>query len=160
MRFLPTDAESKLLRQYERERRPLDQLAEEDRFMLLFSKIERLTQRMSIITFVGNFNDNVNMLTPVSNYDGQQIGSWEILWFLKIEFWWRMTIQNDLWKLFDQHPCCSWNTIPFHILGLNWGIDLSTYHFPLILGIVRLGLKYRVSLFDGNFISETTKMLI
>lgn len=67
MRFLPTEAESKLLRQYERERRPLDQLAEEDRFMLLFSKIERLTQRMSIITFVGNFSDNVNMLTPVSD---------------------------------------------------------------------------------------------
>ncbi|XP_073679017.1 formin-like protein 3 isoform X1 [Garra rufa] len=67
MRFLPTEAENKLLRQYERERRPLDQLAEEDRFMLFFSKIERLTQRMSIITFVGNFNDNVNMLTPQLN---------------------------------------------------------------------------------------------
>ncbi|XP_051516933.1 formin-like protein 3 isoform X2 [Myxocyprinus asiaticus] len=67
MRFLPTEAESKLLRQYERERRPLDQLAEEDRFMLLFSKIERLTQRMNIITFVGNFSDNVNMMTPQLN---------------------------------------------------------------------------------------------
>ncbi|XP_051962120.1 formin-like protein 3 isoform X2 [Xyrauchen texanus] len=67
MRFLPTEAESKLLRQYERERRPLDQLAEEDRFMLLYSKIERLTQRMNIITFVGNFSDNVNMMTPQLN---------------------------------------------------------------------------------------------
>ncbi|XP_040008001.1 formin-like protein 3 isoform X4 [Xiphias gladius] len=67
MRFLPTEAEVKVLRQYERERRPLDQLAEEDRFMLLFSKIERLTQRMNIITFVGNFADNVNMLTPQLN---------------------------------------------------------------------------------------------
>uniref|UniRef100_A0A3P8VBK1 Formin-like 3 n=1 Tax=Cynoglossus semilaevis TaxID=244447 RepID=A0A3P8VBK1_CYNSE len=67
MRFLPTDAEVKVLRQYERERRPLDQLAEEDRFMLFFSKIERLTQRMNIITFVGNFADNVNMLTPQLN---------------------------------------------------------------------------------------------
>ncbi|KAK3547363.1 hypothetical protein QTP86_018862 [Hemibagrus guttatus] len=67
MRFLPTEAESKLLRQYEKERRPLEQLAEEDRFMLLFSKIERLTQRMSIITFVGNFNDNISMLTPQLN---------------------------------------------------------------------------------------------
>lgn len=67
MRFLPTEAEVKVLRQYERERRPLDQLAEEDRFMLLFSKIERLTQRMNIITFVGNFTDNVNMLTPQLN---------------------------------------------------------------------------------------------
>lgn len=67
MRFLPTDGEVKVMRQYERERRPLDQLAEEDRFMLIFSKIERLTQRMNIITFVGNFADNVNMLTPQLN---------------------------------------------------------------------------------------------
>lgn len=67
MRFLPTESEVKVLRQYERERRPLDQLAEEDRFMLLFSKIERLTQRMNIITFVGNFSDNVSMLTPQLN---------------------------------------------------------------------------------------------
>ncbi|KAG5836218.1 hypothetical protein ANANG_G00252250 [Anguilla anguilla] len=35
--------------------------------MLLFSKIERLTQRMSIITFVGNFTDNVTLLTPQLN---------------------------------------------------------------------------------------------
>uniref|UniRef100_A0A8C9RD75 Formin-like 3 n=1 Tax=Scleropages formosus TaxID=113540 RepID=A0A8C9RD75_SCLFO len=67
MRFLPTEAESKVLKQYERDRRPLDQLAEEDRFMLHFSKIERLTQRMTIITFVGNFTENVNMLTPQLN---------------------------------------------------------------------------------------------
>ncbi|KAK1898496.1 Formin-like protein 3 [Dissostichus eleginoides] len=67
MRFLPTETEVKLMRQYERERRPLDQLTEEDRFMLLFSKIERLTQRMNIITFVGNFSDNLNMLTPQLN---------------------------------------------------------------------------------------------
>uniref|UniRef100_A0A8C4ES93 Formin-like 3 n=1 Tax=Dicentrarchus labrax TaxID=13489 RepID=A0A8C4ES93_DICLA len=67
MRFLPTESEVKVMRQYERERRPLDQLAEEDRFMLFFSKIERLTQRMNIITFVGNFTDNVGMLTPQLN---------------------------------------------------------------------------------------------
>lgn len=67
MRFLPTESEVKVLRQYERERRPLDQLAEEDRFMLFFSKIERLTQRMNIITFVGNFSDNISMLTPQLN---------------------------------------------------------------------------------------------
>lgn len=67
MRFLPTEPEVKALRQYERDRRPLDQLAEEDRFMLLFSKIERLTQRMNIITFIGNFSDNVSMLTPQLN---------------------------------------------------------------------------------------------
>lgn len=73
MRFLPTEAESKLLRQYEKERRPLEQLAEEDRFMLLFSKIERLTQRMSIITFVGNFSDSMGMLTPVRQLSNEAL---------------------------------------------------------------------------------------
>ncbi|KAI1891105.1 hypothetical protein AGOR_G00160520 [Albula goreensis] len=66
LKALPVDF-VKLLRGYERERRPLDQLAEEDRFMLHFGKIERLTQRMSIITFVGNFTDNIDMLTPQLN---------------------------------------------------------------------------------------------
>lgn len=65
MRFLPTEAEVKLLRQYERERQPLEELTAEDRFMLLFSKVERLTQRMAGMAFLGNFQDNLQMLTPV-----------------------------------------------------------------------------------------------
>ncbi|KAK2857271.1 hypothetical protein Q5P01_006006 [Channa striata] len=64
MRFLPTEAEVKLLRQYERDRKPLEALSDEDRFMMQFSRIERLSQRMSIMTFMGNFSDNMQMLTP------------------------------------------------------------------------------------------------
>ncbi|KAM6958360.1 formin-like protein 2 isoform 2-T2 [Tautogolabrus adspersus] len=64
MRFLPTEAEVKLLRQYERDRKPVEALSDEDRFMMQFSRIERLNQRMSIMTFMGNFSDNVQMLTP------------------------------------------------------------------------------------------------
>uniref|UniRef100_A0A671YWM1 Formin-like 2b n=1 Tax=Sparus aurata TaxID=8175 RepID=A0A671YWM1_SPAAU len=64
MRFLPTEAEVKLLRQYERDRKPLEALSDEDRFMMQFSRIERLNQRMTIMTFMGNFTDNVQMLTP------------------------------------------------------------------------------------------------
>lgn len=64
MRFLPTETEVKVLRQYERDRKPLEALSDEDRFMMQFSRIERLNQRMSIMTFMGNFNDNVHMLTP------------------------------------------------------------------------------------------------
>uniref|UniRef100_H3CZ36 Formin-like 2b n=1 Tax=Tetraodon nigroviridis TaxID=99883 RepID=H3CZ36_TETNG len=64
MRFLPTEAELKLLRQYERDRKPLEALSDEDRFMMQFSRIERLNQRMSIMIFMGNFSDNVQMLTP------------------------------------------------------------------------------------------------
>ncbi|XP_006887849.1 PREDICTED: formin-like protein 3-like [Elephantulus edwardii] len=67
MRFLPTEAEVKLLRQYEREQQPLEELAAEDRFMLLFSKVERLTQRMAGMAFLGNFQGNLQMLTPQLN---------------------------------------------------------------------------------------------
>ena len=47
------------------ERQPLEELTAEDRFMLLFSKVERLTQRMAGMAFLGNFQDNLQMLTPV-----------------------------------------------------------------------------------------------
>ncbi|XP_035169190.1 formin-like protein 3, partial [Oxyura jamaicensis] len=67
MRFLPTEAEVKALRQYERERKPLEELADEDRFMLQFSKVERLPQRMAIMAFLGNFAENLQMLTPQLN---------------------------------------------------------------------------------------------
>ncbi|NXX48385.1 FMNL3 protein, partial [Tricholaema leucomelas] len=68
MRFVPTEAEAKALRQYERERKPLEELAAEDRFMLHFSKVERLPQRMAIMAFLGNFADNIQMLTPVGGW--------------------------------------------------------------------------------------------
>ncbi|XP_037739808.1 formin-like protein 3 isoform X4 [Chelonia mydas] len=66
-RVLPTEAEVKLLRQYEKERKPLEELADEDRFMLHFSKVERLAQRMAIMAFLGNFHENLQMLTPQLN---------------------------------------------------------------------------------------------
>lgn len=62
---MPTESEVKMLRQYERERRPLAELTDEDRFMMMFSKIERLPQRMTIMAFMGNFSDSLQMLTPV-----------------------------------------------------------------------------------------------
>ncbi|XP_072105889.1 formin-like protein 3 isoform X3 [Mobula birostris] len=66
-RFLPLENEVKLLKQYEKERKPLDELSNEDRFMMHFSKIERLPQRMTIMTFVGNFVENIQMLNPQLN---------------------------------------------------------------------------------------------
>lgn len=65
MRFQPTENEVKVLRQFEKERKPLDSLTDEDRFMMQFSKIERLMQKMTIMAFIGNFTESVQMLTPV-----------------------------------------------------------------------------------------------
>lgn len=67
MRFQPTETEVKVLRQFEKERKPLDSLTDEDRFMMQFSKIERLMQKMTIMAFIGNFSESVQMLTPVSD---------------------------------------------------------------------------------------------
>lgn len=65
MRFQPTENEIKVLRQFEKERKPLESLTDEDRFMMQFSKIERLMQKMTIMAFIGNFCESVQMLTPV-----------------------------------------------------------------------------------------------
>nr|XP_022310119.1 formin-like protein CG32138 isoform X5 [Crassostrea virginica] len=65
--ILPNDAEMKAYKQYEKERRPLDRLSDEDRFMLQLSKIERLSQKLHIMSFIGNFNENVHHLSPQVN---------------------------------------------------------------------------------------------
>uniref|UniRef100_A0A8C2WFW2 Formin like 1 n=1 Tax=Cyclopterus lumpus TaxID=8103 RepID=A0A8C2WFW2_CYCLU len=49
------------------EGRPLGELSEEDRFMVRFSKIPRLPQRISTLTFVGNFPENVQLIQPQLN---------------------------------------------------------------------------------------------
>ncbi|XP_029790446.1 formin-like protein 2 isoform X5 [Suricata suricatta] len=64
MRFLPTENEVKVFRLYERERKPVENLSDEDRFMMQFSKIERLMQKMTIMAFIGNFAESIQMLTP------------------------------------------------------------------------------------------------
>ncbi|XP_072926793.1 formin-like protein 1 isoform X1 [Hemitrygon akajei] len=66
-RFVPSDYERKLLQRYEADKKPLEDLAEEDRFMIKFSKIPKLTDRMKIMTFMGNFNDNLQLLLPQLN---------------------------------------------------------------------------------------------
>lgn len=62
--FIPSDFEKKLLLNYEKEGRPMEDLAEADKFMLHFGKISRLTQRINTLTFMGNFPDTVKRLQP------------------------------------------------------------------------------------------------
>lgn len=56
----------KAYREYERERKPINQLTEEDQFMLNLSKIDRLSTKLQIMSFIANFFDNIHMVTPVS----------------------------------------------------------------------------------------------
>uniref|UniRef100_A0A8C5YPI9 Formin like 1 n=1 Tax=Marmota marmota marmota TaxID=9994 RepID=A0A8C5YPI9_MARMA len=66
-RFLPTEYERSLIARFEREQRPVEELSEEDRFMLRFSRIPRLPERMSTLTFLGNFPDTAQLLMPQLN---------------------------------------------------------------------------------------------
>uniref|UniRef100_A0A2K5DSF0 Formin like 1 n=1 Tax=Aotus nancymaae TaxID=37293 RepID=A0A2K5DSF0_AOTNA len=67
MRFLPTEYERSLIARFEREKRPVEELSEEDRFMLHFSRIPRLSERMTTLTFLGNFPDTAQLLMPQLN---------------------------------------------------------------------------------------------
>lgn len=63
-RFIPSDYEMKLLVNYEKEGKDLEELTDEDRFMLRFGKIPRLSARINTLTFMGNFPDTVKRLQP------------------------------------------------------------------------------------------------
>lgn len=72
--FIPSDYEMKLLVNYEKDGRPLEELTDEDQFILRFGKIPRLTQRINTFTFMGNFPDTVKRLQPVSLSNALQLG--------------------------------------------------------------------------------------
>lgn len=55
----------KAYREYERERKPIGQLTEEDQYMLHLSKVDRLSTKLQIMSFIANFFDNVHTITPV-----------------------------------------------------------------------------------------------
>ncbi|XP_071433422.1 LOW QUALITY PROTEIN: formin-like protein 1 [Pithys albifrons albifrons] len=67
LRFLPTEYERTLIGKFEREQQPLEELSDEDRFMIRFSKIPRLAERMNVMIFLGNFSDTAQLLMPQLN---------------------------------------------------------------------------------------------
>lgn len=73
--FTPTDYEMKLLVNYEKDGRPMEELADEDKFVLNLGRIPRLQQRLNTLTFMGNFPDTVKCLQPVSSHTEEQLAS-------------------------------------------------------------------------------------
>uniref|UniRef100_A0A8C8B403 Formin like 1 n=1 Tax=Otus sunia TaxID=257818 RepID=A0A8C8B403_9STRI len=67
LRFLPTEYERTLIGKFEREQQPAEELSDEDQFMIRFSKIPRLAERMNVMIFLGNFNDTAQLLMPQLN---------------------------------------------------------------------------------------------
>ncbi|KAM6295619.1 LOW QUALITY PROTEIN: formin-like protein 1 [Aegotheles albertisi] len=67
MRFLPTEYERTLIGKLEREQQGLEELSAEDQFMIRFSKIPRLAERMNVMVYLGSFHDTTQLLMPQLN---------------------------------------------------------------------------------------------
>ncbi|XP_068068246.1 formin-like protein 1 isoform X6 [Anomalospiza imberbis] len=67
LRFLPTEYERTLIGKFERDQQPPEELSDEDQFMMRFSKIPRLAERMNVMIFLGSFGDTAQLLMPQLN---------------------------------------------------------------------------------------------
>ncbi|KAJ8981735.1 hypothetical protein NQ317_008996 [Molorchus minor] len=63
-RMVPTEQESKAYREYVAEKKNVSLLTEEDKFLMQLTKVERISAKLSIMSYIGNFFDNVHLVTP------------------------------------------------------------------------------------------------
>ncbi|XP_076328093.1 LOW QUALITY PROTEIN: formin-like protein [Tachypleus tridentatus] len=64
LRMVPNDKEVKAYREYEKQKRPVDGLTDEDKFLLSLTRVERLNQKLNIMSYIGSFDENIELLTP------------------------------------------------------------------------------------------------
>ncbi|UJR33234.1 hypothetical protein I4U23_020689 [Adineta vaga] len=62
--FIPTESETKAFTSYLADGKSLTNLSDEDRFLYGLSKIERLAQKLNVISFMANFNEINQNLIP------------------------------------------------------------------------------------------------
>ncbi|XP_045498221.1 formin-like protein isoform X2 [Colias croceus] len=63
-RMVPTEAEQKAYKEYVAEKKNINQLTEEDKFLMQLAKVERISAKLSIMSYMGNFFDNIHLITP------------------------------------------------------------------------------------------------
>ncbi|XP_036325577.1 formin-like protein isoform X5 [Rhagoletis pomonella] len=63
-KMVPTDVEVKSYKEYIAERKDQNQLTEEDKFMLQLSRVERISSKLSIMNYMGNFFDCLHLISP------------------------------------------------------------------------------------------------
>ena len=56
--------QTKAYREYIIEKKNVNLLTEEDKFLLQLSKIERLSTKLAIMSYIGNFFDNAHLIAP------------------------------------------------------------------------------------------------
>ncbi|XP_021709642.1 formin-like protein CG32138 [Aedes aegypti] len=63
-KMVPTDQEQKMYKEYVIEKKDLNLLSEEDKFMLQLTKVERISSKLSIMNYIGNFFDSLHLINP------------------------------------------------------------------------------------------------
>lgn len=63
-RMVPTEAEQKAYKEYAAEKKNINLLTEEDKFLMQLTKVERISAKLSIMSYMGNFFDNIHLITP------------------------------------------------------------------------------------------------
>ncbi|XP_075159897.1 formin-like protein isoform X2 [Haematobia irritans] len=63
-KMVPTDVEVKSYKEYIIERKDQNLLTDEDKFMLQLSKVERISSKLSIMNYMGNFFDCLHLICP------------------------------------------------------------------------------------------------
>lgn len=56
----------KSYKEYQLEKKDIDMFTEEDKFLMQLTKVERLATKLSIMSYMGNFMDNLHLISPVS----------------------------------------------------------------------------------------------
>lgn len=54
----------KAYREYIIEKKNINLLTEEDKFLMQLGKVERISTKLSIMNYIGNFFDNLHLITP------------------------------------------------------------------------------------------------
>jgi formic-like protein len=66
-KMIPTEQEVKLYKDFVIEKKNINLLTEEDKFMLNLTKVERIASKLSIMNYMGNFFDSLHLISPVSS---------------------------------------------------------------------------------------------
>lgn len=63
-RMVPTEQETKAYREFIVEKKNTSLLTEEDKYLMQLGRVERLSSKLSIMSYLGNFFDNLHLITP------------------------------------------------------------------------------------------------
>ena len=64
-KMVPTDIEIKAYKEYIGDKKDQNLLTEEDKFMLQLTRVERISSKLQIMNYMGNYFDSLHLIGPV-----------------------------------------------------------------------------------------------